>query len=270
MKKMGISLLLLCLLSGCDTKEIELKKDFFTFEYGETISLEAKNYLSDPCRKEIGDKVIITLLNADHKKDFLEVGEYDAKAIYKNKWKQFKIQIKDTIKPVFTSFKTELELPVNRGIKDVLSNFLAEDRIGEKKVAAKISMEGEIDFTKEGSYEVIIIAEDENHNKASKRCKVYIKREREQIYIKEDTKIENNVVSNVEKQENEKLPSYEEEEKPVYVLPENYVDESGTHYEYFWSEAEVLERFKELRDARYHNCYFDDYETVYFELMWWE
>lgn len=270
MKKIGISLFILCLLSGCDKKEIELKKDVFTYEYGENISLNAETYLSTSCMEKMGNEVKITLLNADHKKDFLEVGEYDVKAFYKNKWKQFKIQIKDAKKPVFTSFKTELELPMNRGIKDVLSNFQAEDSIGEKKVEAKISMEGEIDFAKEGSYEVIIVAEDENHNKASKRCKVFIKKEREQTYIKEDTKTNNNVVSNVEKQENEKLPSYEEEEKPIYVLPENYVDESGTHYEYFWNEEEAFQRFKELRDARYHNCYFDDYETVYFELMWWE
>ena len=72
MKKMGVSLLILCILSGCNDPVIELEKDVFTFEYGEMISLKAETYLSTSCKKQIGDeeqiKVIFFNLKTSNKK----------------------------------------------------------------------------------------------------------------------------------------------------------------------------------------------------------
>ena len=59
---------------------------------------------------------------------------------------------------------------------------------------------------------------------------------------------------------------------PVYVLPQNYTDNTGMHYEYYWTETEAQNRFLALwdqrKECRWHSLYFDDYETEYFELMW--
>lgn len=60
--------------------------------------------------------------------------------------------------------------------------------------------------------------------------------------------------------------------QPSYVLPANYTNDEGMHFEYYWTETEAHSRFLELwdlrKDCRWHSRYFEDEETEYYELMW--
>ena len=269
LNKIGLFLLLFFLVS-CNKNLIHLKQEVFIFEYGENIPMNVNAYVSEN--------------NVDNAKlDFnfdidtvIPIGEYEGYITTNNQKLNFKIKIIDTKKPKFSSFTDEIVLKINSNIHDVIKHFVAIDEVGNQKLKASMWVSGYIDFNQEGEYVVEMYCQDQHKNRLSRKCKVIIQKPslpfqtQNSLLLNDnnrtddiDSSTDNNQPEETIKEDDTILNSF------TYKLPISYVDEFGVHYEYYWNENEAIERFNELTDVRYHKCYFEDYETSYYEVIWY-
>lgn len=258
----------------------KLKKKTFLVEYGDGISLDVRDYIEvkdDSCYKDM--KLIIDF---NDQTEFPSVGVYEGIVEYKDTFKKFKVQVQDTKAPVFIKWEKDITIYKDSNIKEVLDTYFEVEDLNEFEVY----LASDLDFTKQGIYNVEVCAKDIYENLSSVNVTFSIKEETKQILEKNETKQntsiqkENNLIKEDEITADTKEEVSKEEndsslqEKPVYTLPSNYVDNSGVHYEYFWEEEKVQARseiLKSLRvDWRWHTYYFEDEETFCFELIWWE
>ena len=73
---------------------------------------------------------------------------------------------------------------------------------------------------------------------------------------------ENGIYKDYNLIESELLLEYKNEKINVEKSEKDFVYEKE-------EKAQEIERFNELTDARYHKCYFEDYETSYYEVIWY-
>lgn len=71
---------------------VKLKRDVFTFQYGESIPVEVSYYVN--AHTTIMESISLDLSDVSN-----QVGEYQASALYYNEKKDFIIRIEDTVKP---------------------------------------------------------------------------------------------------------------------------------------------------------------------------
>ena len=189
MKKtiLGIILIGMIFLSlGCDNKEdkqIKLK-DNLNIE----INSETRLY------SLIEDTNDIDILSENILIDTTTLGEKELKLKYKINNEEyegsFKINIVDTEKPTIV-FKEELSTFVGTSI-DLLQNVSAIDNSKEN---IKVTVEGEYDFNKEGTYNLKYVAVDSSNNKAEESFKLNINKE-EEVKITDNTNNNNGGNSN--------------------------------------------------------------------------
>lgn len=159
-----------------ETNTIILKNDVFTYELGEDISADVSYYLKDAdSTKNINEYKIVTddfdivdktlVIN----KDVEKVGNYNINIVYKKLSKKVIIKIVDTTSPEFTTFEENIKIEQTSEEVDLINNFKATD-LSE----VKITIEGEYDLTKEGNYEINVIATDSSGNKSEKKSTITV------------------------------------------------------------------------------------------------
>lgn len=175
---LGIASLLGLTLTGCgSSSQLELQKETFVVEYGETISTNAKDYLVKDTDKEVlkDTKIAIKKLKNEDEQDYAKVGVYKATAKYDKETVNFTIEVKDTVKPKFVDFPEKVEVAKGYN-KDITTKFKAEDL---SKVTITIDT-SKVDFNSVGEYKVKVVATDANKNKAKKDCTIVVKEETEE------------------------------------------------------------------------------------------
>ena len=188
-----------------ESNTIILKNDVFTYELGEDISADVSDYLKDAdSTKNINEYKIVTddfdivdkilVIN----KDVEKVGDYNINIVYKKISKKVIIKVVDTTSPEFTTFEENIKIEQTSEEVDLMKNFKASDLS-----VVKITIEGEYDLTKEGDYEINVVATDSSENKTEKTSTIT-------VYKKEVVK-----ETSVAKQEsNSNTSSKKEETKP--------------------------------------------------------
>jgi hypothetical protein len=149
----------------------KLKRNCFTFEYGETIPTTADNYVN-------ASDSILKSIKLNMKNVSTEVGTYQASFEYFNKVYPFTIEVVDTIKPKVQLKQVEFNIQVGKKI-------YAKDLIKEIKDLSKTTVyfydedtktySKSKSYTTPGSYIERIIVEDQHGNQsAALRVKIVV------------------------------------------------------------------------------------------------
>ena len=145
--------------------EVVAKENIIT-EYGEELD---NNILFDAKKSDAGVKV-------KEVKDFdaNKVGDQQITVIFTNKdgktkSMKIKLTVKDTIKPEFVDFKKEITIEQNAENVKLEDYFIAKD-----KAPVTISVEGKVDLSKSGKYEIKVTATDSNGNKTDAQSCVVV------------------------------------------------------------------------------------------------
>ena len=185
---------------------IILKSDVFTYELGKEISADVSDYLKDAdSTKNINEYKIVTddfdivdktlVINKEGEK----VGDYIINIVYKKLSKKVIIKIVDTTSPEFTTFEENIKIEQTSEEVDLMKNFKASD-LSE----VKITIEGEYDLTKEGNYEINVIATDSSENKTEKKSTITVYKKE---VIKETSVTKQDSTSNTSSKKEETKPS---------------------------------------------------------------
>lgn len=161
-------------------------KDDLIFEYGEPVSLEPKNFLSEDVEKNVLSSVELTseLMSNTEKytfdkkkftvttkdKKYLDVGKYEVNLKYSKESKNVPFEVKDTTEPIFKDFKTEIRIEQNAEDVDLKDYFKATDLSG-----AEITIDAkDFNIKKEGKYEITVTATDKYKNTTEKKSVVVV------------------------------------------------------------------------------------------------
>lgn len=150
--------------------QLELKANKLDVEYGETISLDASDYL-----KKSVDKDIVKNTKVTYRKDPVEgkkydnIGRYTVKLTYKKEVAKVRVTVKDTTKPKFNKINSFESI---RGVELPWEDYIKATDLAE--VDLKID-DSAVDINKVGEYTLKAVAEDESGNEREKEIKVSIK-----------------------------------------------------------------------------------------------
>ena len=163
------SALMVSFLTGCSSEKMKLKTDTLTIEYGKTVSSDVKDYLdnTDEFLKEVK---IEGIPENESETEYPSVGEYDLSLKYEDNVEKVKIIVKDSVAPAFKDVKDKYE--VKYGDKFNINSIKAEDL---SKV--DLSIVGDVDYKKAGTYKVNVVAKDESGNEAKKEISIVVKEE---------------------------------------------------------------------------------------------
>lgn len=243
-------------------KEAELTfnvQEKYVFEYGEVLPMDVKAYAQVEDTSMYEEMEVAINIDLEKDKAYPKVGMYTGVIVYKDRMQSFFIEVIDTIAPTFIQYEENVYIKQTQqfSTEDLIQTCVVEDISGVESVY----VEGTWNVLETNTYTVQISAKDIYGNIASIVVQVIVYED-----VVENT---NNVYkedSYIEKKEAEE----EKEEVIVYTLPSTFVDEDGATHEFFYLLEDAHARFLQLEDARYHMCYFDDYITSYYELIWWE
>ena len=144
---------------------INVKEEKVELNYGDTLNINEllTNY-------EGGE------IEIENNIDFSTTGEY--KVVYKvtsenglEKKKEIVVNILDNVPPTITLDKESVNVKLNEEI-DLLSGVKAEDNY-DKDITNKVTILGEVDTTKEGTYEVKYDVKDSSNNSAETKVRTY-------------------------------------------------------------------------------------------------
>ena len=144
---------------------INVKEEKVELNYGDTLNINEllTNY-------EGGE------IEIENNIDFSTTGEY--KVVYKvtsenglEKKKEIVVNILDNVPPTITLDKESVNAKLNEEI-DLLSGVKAEDNY-DKDITNKVTILGEVDTTKEGTYEVKYDVKDSSNNSAETKVRTY-------------------------------------------------------------------------------------------------
>lgn len=148
-----------------DNIVIRLEENSIELNYGDTLNAE------DYIKKYEGGEIEI-----ENNIDFNTPGEY--KVIYTvtsengfEKSKELVVNIVDNVPPTITLDKESIDVKLNEEI-DVLSGVKAEDNY-DKDITDKVTTTGEVDVSKEGTYEVKYDVKDSSNNSAETKTRTY-------------------------------------------------------------------------------------------------
>ena len=160
------------LLGGCGaSKKLNLKKESFVVEYGNTVSTKASDYLDKGTEKEVLKKAKIALKVENEKdKEYLAVGKYKGTIAYEDEKVTFTVEVKDSVKPTLEDgFPKEVRVEANAVDVDLTKYFTATDLSD-----VTMTVKGDVDLSKTREYEVKVIATDAYKNKATKKAKIVV------------------------------------------------------------------------------------------------
>ncbi|MEF9967896.1 MAG: hypothetical protein RR766_05215, partial [Longicatena sp.] len=172
----GVLVVIACLLTGgtyylLNKKELVLKQDVFSVEYGDTISMDAKTYLKKTDPAVLKDTKVLLKLNEISP---TEVGTYKGTIEYKKEKLNLTINVKDTTSPVFDDFKDTVNVQLNAKDVDLTKYFKATDLSDTTIMVDSKDENNAFDISKEGSYKVIVTASDKYENKVTKDATVKV------------------------------------------------------------------------------------------------
>ncbi|MEG1301646.1 MAG: CAP domain-containing protein, partial [Erysipelotrichaceae bacterium] len=147
-----------------------------------TISTNVKDYI-DTKDKDILKESKISFKDAKNEKDktYPKVGTYHGEFAYKKDKLAFKVVVKDTTKPKFIDFKDTIKVQIDAKDVDLSKYFKAED-LSEYKISVKDgNKKNPFIISKEGSYEVEVIAKDIYKNQTTKKAKIEVVKEKEKL-----------------------------------------------------------------------------------------
>lgn len=184
--------------------KIELKKEIFTYELGEKISANVTVFLKDDnsTKNTIKYKISSDTLQIENnnfiKSDYdnIPVGEYEVKIKYKNKSKNFKIKVIDTVSPEFIDFKDMIEIEQTTENIDLTEYFQVKDLS-----TIKLNIKNDYNLTEPNDYSLEVIAEDESGNISSKTFVLKVIKKPEPIVSKKEEKKSNSPSTNNKTQE---------------------------------------------------------------------
>lgn len=171
---------------------LEQIQESYTFEYGETISLDVEDYVI--ITDETLDKELVTfeteaLVFVDEN-EYVEVGTYEMQVSYEEEAIDFTFVVEDTTAPEFSKTVDTLEIEEGEEL-DVLSNFEASD-LSE----TTITVEGEVDVEVAGEYTVTVIASDTYENSVSHEVVVTVSEKEEVADTTTNNATNNNTTAN--------------------------------------------------------------------------
>ena len=144
---------------------IDVKEEKIELNYGDTLDV------NELLTKYEGGEIEI-----ENNIDFNTTGEY--KVVYKvtsenglEKKKEIVVNILDNVPPTITLDKESVNVKLNEEI-DLLSGVKAEDNY-DKDITDKITTTGEVDASKEGTYEVKYDVKDSSNNSAETKVRKY-------------------------------------------------------------------------------------------------
>lgn len=178
-------------LTGCG-KTLNVK-DEVNVEYGNAISTNVVDYLSEDIKNEDKEKIIANTkveILEDKKtegKEYQSLGEYTVKLTYEDEVSEVKVIVKDTVKPVFKDFKNSVDT-----YKDVKVDFTKLYKAEDLDKVTITADDSKVDYTKEGSYKATVTATDESKNVETKEVTVNVKKPEikldktsKSVYVKE-------------------------------------------------------------------------------------
>lgn len=156
----------------------KIDKDYYQIEYGQKIPDSIYDYVNpDKIHSKINNKdfhVSVKGQKEDTKR--LLNGVYQVHLHYQNEIADVKVEIKDTHKPQFTSFKDKIT--VVKDSKDDLVKkgyWKATDKLSDgSNEEASIKINGKYDLSKTGKYKVSIIATDRNGLETTKESLIEV------------------------------------------------------------------------------------------------
>lgn len=143
----------------------KIDKDYYVLEYGQKIPASICDYVNpDKIHSKINNKDFHVSVKGKKNNERLLNGVYQIHLQYQDETADVKIEIKDTHKPQFTSFKERISLV--KGSKDNLiktGHWKAADKLYDGTIEeSSIRIDGKYDLSKAGKYIVSIIATDKN------------------------------------------------------------------------------------------------------------
>lgn len=150
---------------------IKLKRNSFTYEYGEKISTDVADYVN-------ANKSVLKNIKLDLSHVSTEVGTYQASIEYFDEKEVFEIKVIDTVKPKVQLKQVQFNIQLGQEVKAKNLIRKVEDYSSttvyfyDEKTQQKSKTKS---YTKEGSYIERIIVEDEHGNQsASLRVKIVV------------------------------------------------------------------------------------------------
>lgn len=162
---------LLVFLVGCESTNVSTIKEL-TVEFGNTISTNIKDYLDTEKMSEedvetvkANGQLAIDPNDLVESKDYQKVGNYTVKISY-----DVKVNVKDIVAPKFVEFKANLGTYVNE--KNDYSTLYKAEVLSEVVISVE---DTNVDYSKAGTYAVIITAKDSYDNKETKEVSITVK-----------------------------------------------------------------------------------------------
>lgn len=150
---------------------IKLKRNSFTYEYGEKISTNVADYVN-------ANQSVLKNIKLDLSDVSTEVGTYQASIQYFEKKETFEINIVDTVKPKVKLKQVQFNVQLGQEIKakDLIKTVEDQSQTTVYFYDEKTQKKSKIkSYTKEGSYIERIIVEDEHGNQsAALRVKIVV------------------------------------------------------------------------------------------------
>lgn len=150
--------------------QLELRSNKMTVEYGESISLDAKDYLKKSVDKDIVKETKVTYRsNPEEGKKYDKLGRYIVKLKYKKETARVKVMVEDTIKPEFNGINSFESI---KGVDVSWGNYIKATDLSE--VDLKVDDSG-VNINKTGEYTLTAVARDTSGNEKEKEIKVIVK-----------------------------------------------------------------------------------------------
>lgn len=154
---------------NANADKVKLKKEVFTLEYGNPISMDAKDYVTAD-ETVLKDVKVTVKYEKEKDKDYVAVGKYNGTVSYKKEKHKFKVKVEDTTAPKFEDLKKEIKIEQNAEKVDFAKYFKATD-LSEVKISVD---DKKVDLAKTGEYEMKVTASDAFNNKVTKKVKIIV------------------------------------------------------------------------------------------------
>ena len=175
-KKLQIILavgLMASFLTGCSNKDkLELKAESLDIEYGENISDDPANYLTNEDEDFLkGVQVEINAEN-EEEKNYPAIGEYEVNLTYEDQTEKVNVKVKDTTAPVFKDFSETLEF--NKGQKPSADDYITLFSVDDLSSVVLTIDDSQVDFDKVGEYNATVTATDSSGNATTLDIKIRV------------------------------------------------------------------------------------------------
>lgn len=245
----SVLILLLLVLLYVKSLKIPLKNQVIVLEYGDKLNIDKNEILASDNQSIIDSIVVDTskIVNEDQK-DYPKIGKYTISFTYNyfymNRTDEMNVDIVDTTKPEFKKTTDEIEVNLNDEKFDFNSYFSVYD-------LSKVSIEYDktkIDFSKEGSYDMVVSCHDESGNSNSFKSKVVISDNSKQTTKSKETSSNNN--------SNEKITPYNIKSPTIvnnimivnkkHPLPSTYVNSDTSK-----AQSQIKKMINDMRSNGY-------------------